>query len=61
MEGRFLLDVIVGKGSTVFKLLPSENQTLLIRRNALLVLNLRLHIVDRVGRLDLKSNGLPSN
>jgi hypothetical protein len=31
---------------------------LLIRRDTLLVLNLALDVVDGVGRLDLKSDGL---
>jgi len=32
---------------------------LLVRRDAFLVLNLRLHVVDRVRRLDLQGDGLP--
>jgi len=36
----FLLNVVVGKGAAVFELLAGENETLLIRRNALLVLDL---------------------
>ena len=60
MEGRLLLDVVVGEGSAVLQLLAGENQTLLIGRDALLVLDLRLNIVDSVGRLDLESDGLAS-
>ena len=30
MKGRFLLDVIVGKGAPVFELLPDEDQPLLV-------------------------------
>ncbi len=30
MEGGFLLDVVVGKGTTIFKLLSGKDQTLLI-------------------------------
>ena len=52
------MDVVVGEGSAVLQLLAGENQTLLVRRNTLLVLDLRLDIVDGVGRLDLQSNGL---
>ena len=33
MKGRFLLDVVIRKCSTIFKLLSSKDQTLLIRRN----------------------------
>ena len=53
-----LLDVVVRKGATVLKLLAGEDQALLVRRNALLVLNLGLDIVDRVRGLDLKGDGL---
>jgi len=38
MEGALLLDVVVRKGTTVLELLSSEDQTLLIRGNSLLVL-----------------------
>ena len=38
VEGRLLLDVVVRQGSAVLKLLSSEDQPLLIRRNTLLVL-----------------------
>lgn len=34
VEGRLLLDVVVGQSPAIFQLLASENQTLLIRRNA---------------------------
>ena len=50
----------VGKegGSTVFKLLSSKDQTLLIGRNALFILDLGFDIIDCVRGLDLKGNGL---
>ena len=35
-----------------------EDQTLLVRGNALLVLDLGLNIVNSIGGLDLKSDGL---
>jgi len=35
----------------------SENQALLVRRDALLVLDLGLHIVDGVGRFNLEHDG----
>ena len=37
MEGRLLLDVVVGEGAAVFELLAGEDQTLLVWRDALLV------------------------
>ena len=58
MEGRLLLDVVVREGAAVLELLAGENEALLVRRNALLVLDLRLDVVDRVRRLDLESDGL---
>ena len=58
MKSRLLLDVVVGQGPTVFKLLSGEDQALLIRRNAFLVLNFRLYIIDCIRRFDLKSDGL---
>ena len=58
MKGRFLLDVVIREGAAILKLLAGENQALLVRRNALLVLNLGLDIVDGVRRLNLKGDGL---
>ena len=58
MQGALLLDVVVGQGATVFKLLAGENQALLVGGNALLVLDLALDIVDGVGGLNLKGDGL---
>jgi len=60
MEGRLLLDVVVAEGTAVFKLLASEDETLLVRWDALLVLNLGLDVVDGVGRLNLEGDGLSS-
>jgi len=59
MKRRFLLDVVVGEGTAVFKLFPGENQSLLVRWDSFLVLDLRLHIVDGVGWFNLKGYGLP--
>lgn len=53
-----LLDVVVGQGAAIFKLLSSKDQTLLVRGNSLLVLDLALDIVDGVARLDLERDGL---
>merc|ERR1719312_119878 len=51
VEGGFFLDVIVRKSSAIFQLFTSKYQTLLIWRNALLVLDLRLDILDGITRL----------
>ena len=38
VQGTLLLDVVVGEGASVLQLLPSKDETLLVRRNSLLVL-----------------------
>ena len=58
MEGRLLLNVVVREGAAILELLARKDQTLLIRRNTLLILDLRLHIIDRVARLDFERDGL---
>lgn len=59
MRVAYLLDVVVGQSAAVLQLLTSEDQALLVRRDTLLVLDLRLNIVDGVRGLDLKGDGLP--
>merc|ERR1739838_962353 len=54
MEGALLLDVVVGEGSSVLQLLASEDQSLLIWGDSLLVLDLGLDVLNGVGRFDLK-------
>jgi hypothetical protein len=61
VERRLLLDVVIRQGATVLELLACEDQALLVRRDALLVLNLGLDIVDGVGRLHLQGDGLAGN
>ena len=58
MEGALLLDVVVREGPTILQLLARKDEALLIRGDALLVLDLRLNIVDRVGRLHLEGDSL---
>ena len=38
MKGGLLLDVVIGQGPAVLQLLASEDQPLLVRRDAFLVL-----------------------
>ena len=45
MERRLLLDVVVGEGAAILELLAGEDQALLVRGNALLVLDLGLYVV----------------
>ena len=58
VEGGLLLDVVVGKSAAVLELLAGEDETLLIRGDALLVLDLGLDIVDGVRRLNIERDGL---
>ena len=44
MDGRLLLDVVVGEGAAVLQLLPCKNQALLVGRDPLLVLDFRLRL-----------------
>jgi len=58
VEGRLLLDVVVGQRAAVLELLAREDEALLVGRDALLVLDLLLDVVDRVARLDIERDGL---
>jgi hypothetical protein len=58
MEGRLLLDVVIGESTAILQLLAGEDKTLLVRRDSLLILDLRLNVVDGIAGLDLKSDGL---
>jgi len=52
VEGRLLLDV------AVLELLAGEDQYLVVGRDALVVLDLLLHVLDRVRRLYVEGDGL---
>jgi len=56
VESRFFLNVVVGESATILKLLSSEDESLLIRRDSFLVLDLGLDVVDGVRCLDVKSD-----
>merc|ERR1719150_3252083 len=58
VEGALLLNVVIREGPAVFELLASKDQPLLVWGDPLLVLDLRLHILDCVGWLDLEGDGL---
>jgi hypothetical protein len=60
VQSRFLLDVVIRQGSAVLQLFARKDQALLVWRNALLVLDLLFHIVDRVRGLHIQSDGLAS-
>ena len=48
MESRFFLDVVIGECSSIFELLSSEDESLLVGWDALLVLDLGLDVVNGV-------------
>jgi hypothetical protein len=56
VECGLLLDVVVREGATILQLLAGENETLLVRGNAFLVLDLLLYVLDRVRTLAFESD-----
>ena len=58
VKSGFLLDVVVSQSSSVFQLLSGEDESLLIWRDALLVLDLGLNVLDAVGWFDVEGNSL---
>jgi len=57
MKGGFLLDVVVGECAAILQLFTSEDQTLLVGRDPLLVLNLLLDRLDGIRRLHIQRDG----
>jgi hypothetical protein len=60
VKSGLLLDVVVGESASILKLLSSKDQTLLIRRDSFLVLDLGLDIVNSIRWLHIKGDGLSS-
>ena len=58
VKRRLFLDIVIGESAAILELLSSKDETLLVRRNPFLVLNLTLNVVDSIRGLDLKSDGL---
>ena len=58
MKSRLFLNVVVGEGPSVLKLLAGEDQALLVGGDTLLVLDLGLDVVNGVGGFDLEGNSL---
>ena len=56
VEGRLLLNVVVREGAAILELLARKDKTLLIRGDALLVLDLGLDVLDRVAGFDVEGN-----
>lgn len=59
VEGGFLLDGVISEDATILQLVAGKGQTLLVWEDALLILDLGLHIVNGVERLHLKDDRLP--
>ena len=58
MKRALLLNVVVRQSAAVFELLSGKDETLLIGRNALLVLDLGLDVVNRVRGLNVEGDRL---
>ena len=58
MQRRLLLDIVIGQRASILQLLPCKDKPLLIRRNPLLILDLRLDILNRVRWLHIQRNRL---
>jgi len=57
VKGVLLVDVSARQRPLPFELFSNEDQTLLLRRDAFIVLDLGFHVVERVERLDIQSYG----
>ena len=58
MECALLLDVVISQGPAVLELFARKDQSLLVGRNPLLVLYLRLYVFDSITWLHIKSDCL---
>jgi len=56
VEGWLLLDVVVRKSSAIFKLLTSEDESLLIWWDTFFVLDLSFNVFNGISWLNIKSN-----
>jgi hypothetical protein len=58
VQGGLLLDVVIRESTSIFQLLSSEDQTLLIRGDSLLVLDLGFDVVNGIRWLNIERDGL---
>merc|ERR1719433_2188230 len=58
VEGGLLLDVVIRQSAPILQLLSSKDQPLLVGWDALLVLDLGLHVLNGVAGLHLQGDGL---
>lgn len=59
MESRLLLDVVVSERATVLELLTGKDETLGLRHQPRLILDLGLDVLDGVRCFDLQGDRLP--
>lgn len=59
VEGWFFLNVVIRQGASILQLLASEDKTLLVRGNTLLVLDFCLYILNGIWWLYFQGDGLP--
>jgi hypothetical protein len=59
VQGALLRDIVVLQRVTIFQLLPGKDETLLVRRNAFPLLDLRLRRQNRVTSINVKRNRPP--
>lgn len=57
MQRRLLVNVGARDGAPVLQLLSCKDEALLVRRDILLVLDLLLHVLNRVRRLHIQRDG----
>merc|ERR1712180_372969 len=58
MESGLLLDVVIRQSPAILQLFSSKDQSLLVWRDSLLVLELGLHVFDGVRWLNLEGDSL---
>ena len=56
MKRRLFLDVVVAQSAAVFELFASENEALLVGRDAFFVLDFGLDVLDGVARFDFEGD-----
>jgi hypothetical protein len=58
VKGALVLDVVVGERATILQLFAGKDESLLVGGDSFFVLNFLLNVVDRVGALNFKGDGL---
>ena len=60
MKGWLFLDIVIRKSSSIFKLLSSEDKSLLVWWNSFLILNFGFDIFNGISWLNIKGDGFTS-